>query len=304
MWSERPRDQILIEEEKAPHAVALAGADHVPATTASAAATPDSQAVIRRMRVDPLSRDRGGQGQPGRGRLLRALAGKTDRKSSSWRSPRYHRVETANFWVRRDDAGSQSRQLRRGCAAASAQGSTFSLGRDEATLVRNGAPADREGRHPAARRPAGAGRTTRSDVRRRGVTCAGRPVADAVGYWLSSPTTRVSRGWRRRWSHGAPPLRTGPLEVGSYYWRVAALDKFGLPGGAAKSGAFMCGRRHGAVSVDRRAGRGQVVARQSPLSVRGESEPDASLELNGSPLDVAANGRFGPCVRLSPGPTN
>ena len=106
-------------------------------------------------------------------------------------------------------------------------------------------------------------------------------MTPASGAW------RPAAGASRR---AASP--TGQLELGTYYWRVAALDKFGLPG--ERSAAW---RFH--VRVDRtppylaiREPAELAILRTGPLRVRGESEPGATLRLNGAAIAVDADGTF------------
>ena len=111
----------------------------------------------------------------------------------------------------------------------SAQGESVSLGRNEATLVRSGAP-------PSAKidiLPAPALAAPQDDqvAFDAAVAMSWAGVADAAGYWLE---VAYDPGFGRmtfsRWGLAQASFESAPLEVGSYYWRVAALDKFGLPG--------------------------------------------------------------------------
>jgi hypothetical protein len=175
------------------------------------------------------------------------------------------------------------------------------LGRNEATLVRRGAaPSDKIDILPAAALAAPQDDQVAFDA---AVEMSWASVPDAAGYWLE---VAYDPGFRRmtfsRWGLAEARYESAPLEVGSYYWRVAALDKFGLPGERSEVWRFHVRTdvTPPYLSIGEPAEGG--ILRQSPLPVRGESEPDASLELDGSPLEVGPDGRFETSYRPRPGP--
>ena len=254
------------------------------------------------MRVDPLSREEEAKVSLVEGDFYALLAGKSQRKSFELEVPEVQtEIESTNFWVRRDDAGSKFANFDERALAVSAQGESVSLGRNEATLVRNGAPpSEKIDILPAATLTAPQDDQVAFDA---AVEMSWASLADAAGYWLE---VAYDPGFRRmtfsRWGLPDTHFQSAPLEVGSYYWRVAALDKFGLPG--ERSGVWRFHVRSDVtapyLSIGEPAEGG--IVRQSPLAVRGESEPDASLELNGSPLEVGADGRFETFYQPEPGP--
>ena len=114
----------------------------------------NSQAVIRRMRTDPLSRTEEAKVSLVEGDFYALLAGKTDRKKFEVQVPEVTTdVESRNFWVRRDDSGSKFTNFDEGVLRVAANGSAVDLGRNEGTLVRNGRqPTEKVGILPAVRR--------------------------------------------------------------------------------------------------------------------------------------------------------
>jgi Glucodextranase, domain B len=253
------------------------------------------------MRVDPLSREEEAKVSLVEGDFYALLAGKSERKKFELEVPEVEtEIDSTNFWVRRDVAGSKFANFDEGALAVSAQGESVSLGRNEATLVRSGAPpSEKIDILPAAALSAPQDDQVAFDA---AVEMSWASLADAAGYWLE---VAYDPGFRRmtfsRWGLAEATFESAPLEVGAYYWRVAGLDKFGLPGERSEVWRFHVRTdvTPPYLSIGEPAEGG--ILRQSPLPVRGESEPDAALELDGSPLEVAPDGRFETLYQPDPG---
>jgi FecR protein len=91
------------------------------------------------------------------------------------------------------------------------------------------------------------------------------------------------------------------LDVGKYYWRVAAVDKDGVEGSFSAFSRFTFSRPQGGAR-----GTGDpppiliesIEVRQNILQVRGRTEPGATLTVNGQRVDVAADGGFNEFIQL------
>ena len=128
-------------------------------------------------------------------------------------------------------------------------------------------------------------------------------VPDAAGYWLEvADDPGFARMTFSRWGLAEPTYQSEPLNVGAYYWRVAALDKFGLPGARSEVWRFHVQTDVTPPYISISEPAEGAILRQSPLEVRGESEPGASLELDGQPLEVGPDGSFETEYRPKPGP--
>jgi hypothetical protein len=301
LWSDRLLNAILIEEEKV-RTLSRSTAQITFKDDSRLRLNANSQAVIQRMRVDPLSREEEAKVSLVEGDFYALLAGKSQRKSFELEVPEVQtEIESTNFWVRRDVAGSKFANFDERVLAVSAQGESVSLGRNEATLVRSGAPpSEKIDILPAAKLAAPQDDQVAFDA---AVDMSWTSLPDAAGYWLE---VAYDPGFRRmtfsRWGLADTRFKSAPLEVGSYYWRVAALDKFGLPGERSEVWRFHVRSdvTPPYLSIGEPAEGG--IVRQRPLAVRGESEPDVSLELNGRPLEVGADGRFETFYQPEPGP--
>jgi len=89
------------------------------------------------------------------------------------------------------------------------------------------------------------------------------------------------------------------LDVGKYYWRVAAIDKNGVEGSFSAFFGF---------TVARRSGRGaeanplltieSLDVRSNILQVKGKTEPGGTVTVNGQRVDMGADGAFNDFITL------
>jgi hypothetical protein len=93
---------------------------------------------------------------------------------------------------------------------------------------------------------------------------------------------------RKDWKTGSMEL--SGLEVGTYFWRVSAMDKEGAEGAFSDSSRFTVTKSATGppppLAVDTLEVRGNV------LQVKGRTEAGASLTVNGQRVDVRPDGSF------------
>ena len=98
-----------------------------------------------------------------------------------------------------------------------------------------------------------------------------------------------------------PSVEVRGLDVGKYYWRVAAVDKDGVEGSFSDFARFTVSRPQGGnkgtgdpppIIID------SIEVRQNILQVRGRTEPGATLTVNGQRVDVTADGGFNEFIQL------
>ncbi len=92
------------------------------------------------------------------------------------------------------------------------------------------------------------------------------------------------------------------LDVGKYYWRVAAIDRGGEEGSFSDFARFT-------VASAGSGGRGDgpppplliesLEVRQNILQIKGKTEPGATVSVNGQRLDVGADGAFNDFITLT-----
>lgn len=130
-------------------------------------------------------------------------------------------------------------------------------------------------------------------------------VPEAVAYHVQldfNPSFTHLLVDRKDWRTGASMELRG-LDVGTYYWRVAAVDKAGVEGSFSDFALFRVTKPQASTAqvppptlvVETLEARGNI------LQVKGKTEPGASLTVNGQRIDVATNGSFNEYITLEVG---
>jgi hypothetical protein len=107
---------------------------------------------------------------------------------------------------------------------------------------------------------------------------------------------------RKHWRTGSSMELRG-LEVGTYFWKVAAVDKDGVEGSFSDFFRFVVTKpKAGAaplapppLTIETLEARGNI------LQVKGTTEPGASLTVNGQRIDVDQSGSFNEYITLEVG---
>ncbi|WP_299369069.1 FecR domain-containing protein [uncultured Tateyamaria sp.] len=127
--------------------------------------------------------------------------------------------------------------------------------------------------------------------------------ADAEAYWVE---VALDPGFNQmqvsEWGVRGTTFDTEALPPRTYHWRVAALDRLGLPGQWSVPQSFT-------LRVDKTPpfltllapGDGEIVT-EPRIEIFGASEPDAVVELNGTPVPLGSDGSFILDTALTPGP--
>lgn len=290
-WEDRQLGALLIEEEKV-RTLSSSTAQITFRDASRLRLNPNSQAVIQRLRSDPLTREEDTVVSLIEGDFYALLADKSARKRFEVEVPGVEaRVDSGDFWVRHDASGAKFANYDVDPVRIAAHGETVVLGRNEGTLVGSGeapmrkldvlpAPVPRAAQDD---RPAIAGQV---DLR-------WSAVAGATGYWLE--IAHDPQFHRMATTHrGIPRARFQPqaLAPGIYHWRVSALDRFGLPGARSQVQRLeVRADKTPPYLLIERPEPGRIL-RQAPVIVAGQSEPGARLEIDGRAVDIDAEGRF------------
>ncbi len=252
----------------------------------------NSEAVIERMRSDALSRREEAKVSLVQGDFYALLSGRSAQNKFDVEVPEVKtQVESRDFWVRHDASGSKFANFDDRALSVNANGATVTLGRDEATMVRNGQqPTEKQAvlRQTKLDAP-----PDNSDILNASTPLQWSVLPDAVGYWLEiAADVDFQRMALTRWGLREPSFEVKGLGVGTYYWRVSALDKFGLPGARSDAWRFN-------VRVDRtppflmiKEPEEGTILRTSPAHLRGTAEQGVTLRMGGSTVPVAADGSF------------
>jgi hypothetical protein len=300
VWSDRDVNSILIEEEKV-RTLSRSTAQITFRDDSRLRLNPNSQALIQRMRVDPLSREEEAKVTLVEGDLYALLAGKSQRKTFGLEIPDVEtEIDSTSFWVRHDATGSKFANYDERALQVAAQGESVTLGRNEGTVVRSGqAPSEKMDvlLGPALAAPEDDALAYRADLE-----LQWGAVSDAAGYWVEvAADPGFDQMTLSQWGLKDTNLHTEPLDVGSYYWRVAALDKFGLPGIRSDTWRFNMSIDLTPPYLAIHAPAEGAILRNATLQVDGQSEPDVSVTLNGDPLTLQPGGLFEASYQPAPG---
>lgn len=300
LWQERELRSLLIEQEKV-RTLSRSTAQITFRDDSRLRLGANSQAVIERMRMDGLSRREEAKVSLVEGDFYALLSGVNARRKFEVDVPAVRTtIDSRNFWVRRDAGGARFTNYDDRSLTVAAQGGAVTLGRDEGALVRDGrAPGAKVGLLPAVRlqHPADSGQTFAAVLPLRWDA-----APDAVGYWLEvAGDARFDRMVDSRWGLKDAGVEIGPLGTGTYYWRVAALDRFGLPGNRGDT-------RRVTVRLDDTPPYlildtpidGQIL-RTRIIELRGRTEKGARMTVDGTALAADAEGAFTTTLTLRPG---
>jgi hypothetical protein len=261
----------------------------------------NSNAVIQEMRYDPLTKHEEAKVSLVEGDFYALLASGSERKSFAVDIPEAKaRIESGDFWVSSNDDGAKFTNYDDRPVAVATKGETVVLGRNEGLVVSaKGKATEKHDVLDAPRLSApvndGIAYNTSFDLAWAGPEGAG-------GYWLeigadqSFDTMLVSEFGLQK-----PAFHAENLPPGEYYWRVSALDAFGLPGERTAPWRFT-------VAIDKvvpflriDAPGEAAIERDAAVEIRGETEPGAAVSVNGHSVEVTTAGRFSETITAGEG---
>ncbi|MCR9135680.1 MAG: FecR domain-containing protein [Alphaproteobacteria bacterium] len=290
-WSDRVINAVLNEQEKL-RTLSESTAQVVFRDASRLRLNPNSQAVIQRMRVDPLKRREEAQISLIEGDFYALLATESKRNRLEVSLPNADaKIDSGSFWVSQDDDTAKFSNYDVKPVSISAGGETLVLGRNEGALVRTGeAPKEKISVHSriALNQP-------EDNALLFGDTVALEWEAgeEATEYWVEvAYDPRFDRMAESLWGVKANRIDELQAEPGVYFWRVAAIDPFGLPGQMSTVRRFEI-RIDGTppfLQIDTPIP--QAIIRDASLAVTGETEPDAELSINDLPVEVGPDGSF------------
>ena len=91
---------------------------------------------------------------------------------------------------------------------------------------------------------------------------------------------------------------------GTYFWKVAALDKVGMEGSFSDFSRFVVRARAQRTQAAPHVDLETLEARGNILQVKGKTESGASFTVNGQRIDVGPDGTFNEYITLEAGRSN
>jgi len=276
IWSGRALHTRLDEEEKL-RTLSSSTAQVTFRDSSRLRINENSQAVIQRMRVDPLSRQEETKVNLIAGDFYALLAGNTKRKKLTVKLANVDAsIESGNFWVQQDKKSAKFTNYDDKVVNISAGGRTLSLGRNQGAVIGTGGPAqDKFSVLPA---PALDGPDNAQTVFTETAALRWVGIKGAQAYWLEiASDPAFNQMIESRWGIAGTNTRSKALQPGRYYWRIAALDKFGVPGQRSESWSFDLAIDDTPPFLKITSPAPAEILRDANVVVRGETEPGSTV---------------------------
>lgn len=289
-WTERPVDSILVENERV-RTLSGSFAEVLFSDRSQIRLGENAQAVIQSMQIDRLNDRRHTSVSLVEGDAFALLGGGGTRDFDVTVESVDARIDSKNFWVRREGEEAKFANYDERPVKVSSGADEVTLGWNQGTVVSaDRGPAEPKDLLPPPRR---LGPPDGSAHHRETVLLQWEPVDGAASY-----AVEVDRDSR----FGSPVVSAGSLPTaafaasglgrGVYSWRVRAIDALGFPGAPSGAGRFRVEAEGRApfLAVAEPAADGPTGVRT--LVLRGETEPSASLAIDGVAVSLDEQGRF------------
>lgn len=291
-WTERELNAVLNEQEKL-RTLSESTAQVVFRDASRLRLNSNSQAVIQRMRDDPLKRRKEAQISLVEGDFYALLAPESDRSRLEVNLANVDaKVDSGSFWVSQDDSGAAkfSNYDSKPVAIVSG-GDTLVLGRNEGAVVQGGeTPTEKVavmGR-PSLSQPADNATVFGNSVR-----LSWEPIEGGAGYWVEIGfDARFDRMVDSLWDIKEEHTGDLTLAPGTYYWRVATLDSLGLPGPMSTARKFEIISDQTPPFLRIRTPDSNSIVREASVTISGETEAGVAVTVAGEVASVDKDGRF------------
>ncbi|MEP2533299.1 FecR domain-containing protein [Shimia sp.] len=298
-WSDRSLNDILVEFERL-RTLSNSTTQVTFRDLSRLRLNPNSNATIQRMRSDPLTGKEVTKVSLSNGDFYALLNQLSDRDSFEIDVPGIKTTtESDDFWIKNDDQNAlfvnyDSAEL----DIASGQ-ENVTLGKDEGVVIsRDGQTARAE----VLERTLLSSPQDRADVYGNAVDLVWQEYSDAAGYWFEvAADPGFNRMLSTEWGIKPTSFRVENLDPGVHYWRVAALDKLGLPGKWSETRKFELRIDDTPPFLTLFAPSENAQFETGTVEVLGASEHGVRLTLNGDNVDVGDDGGFLIASVLVPG---
>lgn len=295
VWGNRARQAILVENERL-RTLSRATAEIQFRDESRLRLGANAQAVIQQMKVDRLTNREEATVSLVEGDLEALLGGGGNNVDVNVAGVDTE-IASDNFFVSQNDGLASFANYDDGAIEIRSAGETVRLGVNQGTRVRRGQrPEEVRTLLPA---PALAAPADGAVLRAARVDLAWEPLEQARRYWVEVAEDPQFKRIVRSSQSNATTLGNLDLPTGVYYWRVAAVDAAGLPGRKSSMQGFT--QKHDTVDPYLLLTPPAPVVRQANLTLRGEVEVGATVQLNGAAVPVADGGTFTATTTLQAG---
>ncbi|MBN8994025.1 MAG: FecR domain-containing protein [Rhizobiales bacterium] len=299
-WRDLALRAVLIEEEKV-RTLSDSTAQITFRDASRLRLNANSNAIIKEMRFDPLQKTQEAKVSLVEGDFYAVLNDDKDRTKFTVDIPQVSAsIDSGDFWVSNGKGGAKFTNYDDKVVKVSAGGDQVILGRNEGTIVGKGAkPREAVAVLPA---PAPLAPANEGPVFVTEPEIAWGPVDGAAGYWLEvAADQRFEKVVANGFGLDGTKDKVGPLPVGDYYWRVSALDQFGLPGARSPVHRFTVSPDDTPPFLKIDAPAEGAILRKAEVEVTGESEPGATLTVNGAAVPIGKDGTYGVALTAAEG---
>ncbi|MCC6984233.1 MAG: FecR domain-containing protein [Bauldia sp.] len=299
-WRSLPIQTVLIEQERV-RTLSDSTAQITFRDASRLRLNANATAVIQVMRADPLSREEAAKVSLIEGDFYVLLSADSARRTFDVEIPEVSAtVQSGDFWVQADAGGARFTNYDTALVEISTATQTLTLGQNEGAVVPTGAASQGavDLLAPAELLSPANGEAVYTPSAR--LVWAAKE--GAAGFWLEiASDPQFDRMVASRFGLDQPVYDTDPLEPGVYYWRVADLDQFGLPGQRSEIRSFerSIDTTPPYLTIDGPAG--GAIVREAAFTVTGHSEPGIALTLNDLPVAIAADGTYALALTLGEG---
>jgi hypothetical protein len=299
-WSPRAEKAVLVETERL-RTLSASTAQVTFRDLSRLRLNPNSNAIIQRMRSDPLTGAETTKVSLVNGDFYALLNQLGSRAAFEVEVPGVEtETQSSDFWVKHEEGESRFANYDAPPLEITRGNETVRLGENEGAVV------------PAS------GATQRADVLARvelaepfdgeqlydpAVTLGWEAAAGAEAYWLEvAADVGFNRMQTSEWGVRGTSRTIEGLEPGDHYWRVSSLDRLGLPGVRSLSRRFRVIDDRTPPFVALARPEEDAVVTTATVEVAGEVEPGARLTVNGAYVPLGDGGGFLTSVTATPGP--
>lgn len=288
-WSDRDLNDILVEYERL-RTLSNSTTQVTFRDLSRLRLNPNSNATIQRMRSDPLTGGEVTKVSLAEGDFYALLNQLSDRNAFEIEVPGVQTTtNSADFWIKNDASGARFVNYDKPGLEIQRGGEKIMVGENEGVVL-TGAGATRA-QVLTAPRPVspGLGQIIYTAV----ASLNWEPFDGAEAYWLE---VAADPGFNQmklsEWGIRDTNFLAQDLPPARYHWRVAALDRLGLPGTWSTPRDFTLRVDETPPFLTLLSPASGSIAAQPQVEVLGASEPDALVRLNGAALELGADGSF------------
>lgn len=297
-WSGRDLNDILIEFERV-RTLSSSTTQITFRDLSRLRLNPNSNATIQRMRSDPLTGGEVTKVSLANGDFYALLNQLSDKTTFEIEVPGIETTtNSADFWIKNDHSGARFVNYDAPGLEIEQNGQKILLGENEGVVI-SGQGAQRAA---VLQSPRLVAPTMGEILYSKGADLSWDTFEGAEGYWLEiASDAGFNQMHVSEWGIRETAFVAAELAPARYHWRVAALDKLGLPGEWSTPQVFILRVDTTPPFLTLLSPATGTIETKPTVEVLGATELDAQLMLNDQSVEVGTDGSFLVSVALVPG---